>query len=78
VAICIDRCVCFGVPFARLKREAEATRARTVAQLQERIMFGQKCRMCHPYVRAMLATGETTFDRVLLPGDVPEPDGAGR
>lgn len=71
MSLCIDRCVCFGVPFARLKREAEASGARSVEGLQARVAFGRKCRMCHPYVRAMLATGETTFDRVLPPDEAP-------
>jgi bacterioferritin-associated ferredoxin len=61
----IDRCVCFGVPFARLREEAEASGARTVAELQERVTFGQKCRMCHPYTREMLRTGEVVFDRII-------------
>lgn len=63
----IDRCVCFGVPFAYLKRVADAAGAQTVEALQAHVRFGQKCRLCHPYVRRMLETGETVFHDLLPP-----------
>ena len=61
----IDRCLCFGETFADLHDVAEATGARTVAELQRHVVFGQKCALCHPYVRRMLRTGETVFDEVV-------------
>lgn len=71
----IDRCYCFGVPFVRLRAVAEATGARTVGALQGHVLFGQRCRLCHPYVRRMLRTGETVFDRIVTDADEPDPDG---
>ncbi len=65
----IDRCICFSVAFADLKTEAKASGARTVAELQEHATFGHKCKMCHPYVRTMLRTGETCFGRVIRDAD---------
>ena len=67
----IDRCMCFGVPFADLADVAEATGASTVAALQEHALFGRKCALCHPYVRRMLRTGETVFGRVVMDADEP-------
>ena len=77
----IDRCMCFGVPFADLADVAEATGADTVAGLQEHALFGQKCALCHPYVRRMLRTGETVFGQVMTdedePATPPRPEPAG-
>lgn len=61
----IDRCYCFQQTFAHLKAVAEETGASTVAELQEHEVFGENCRLCHPYVRRMLRTGEVAFDRVI-------------
>ena len=68
----IDRCFCFQAPFADLRGVAEATGAQSVAELQAHVTFGRKCRLCHPYVRRMLRTGETVFDTVVTAADEPE------
>ena len=67
----IDRCVCFNVTFADLARVAEATGAASVEALQQHRAFGQKCRLCHPYVRRMLRTGQTAFPHVVTDADEP-------
>ncbi len=61
----IDRCYCFRRTFAELKAVAEETGAATVEELQEHVSFGMNCRLCHPYVRRMLRTGETVFREVI-------------
>ena len=65
MSVHIDRCYCFQVPFTRLRDVARASGAHTIEELQEEVTFGKKCRLCHPYARRMLATGETTFREVL-------------
>ena len=71
--LAIDRCLCFGRTFAELAEVAEATGAETVAELQEHALFGRKCRLCHPYVRRMLRTGQTVFHEVVTEADEPAP-----
>lgn len=61
----IDRCVCFNVRFDTIKAEARASGAETVPALQEEIDFGRDCERCHPYIRRMLETGETTFSEII-------------
>ena len=73
----IDRCLCFGVPFATLADVAETTGAATVPELQRHVTFGRKCRLCHPYVRRTLRTGQTVFREVVTEADEPAA-GAGR
>ncbi|PSQ85079.1 MAG: (2Fe-2S)-binding protein [Bacteroidetes bacterium QS_1_65_9] len=73
----IDRCYCYEVRFTRLKRVAEETEARSVEALQEHVTFGANCRLCHPYVRRMLRTGETVFEEVIRAEDEPAHSAAG-
>lgn len=69
----IDRCLCFDRTFADLAAIAEATGAETVAELQEYVLFGRKCALCHPYVRRMLRTGQTEFAHIVTEADEPTP-----
>ena len=68
----IDRCLCFGTTFAALADVAAETGASTVPALQAHALFGQKCGLCHPYVRRMLRTGQTVFGEVVTDADEPE------
>ncbi len=68
----IDRCYCFNVSFEALKAVAVETGSRSIAELQEHREFGHQCRLCHPYVRRMLRTGEVTFDGIVVERDEPE------
>ncbi len=71
MAVHIDRCYCFGKTFAELKALADAAGAATVAELQTHAAFGQRCELCHPYVRRMLRTGETVFHEIVTAEDEP-------
>ena len=51
---------------------ADATGAETVPQLQACLTFGQKCKLCHPYARRMLRTGQTVFHQIVTEADDPE------
>jgi len=65
----IDRCYCFQQSFETLKAVAEETGADSVEALQAHVPFGENCQLCHPYVRRMLATGETVFHEILKSDD---------
>ncbi|MGV3526805.1 MAG: (2Fe-2S)-binding protein [Candidatus Sericytochromatia bacterium] len=65
MSIQIDRCLCFNQSFAALKAQALEHHCTSLEALQEVICFGKKCRLCHPYVRRMLQTGETVFHEIL-------------
>ena len=78
--ICVDRCVCFDRPFPELYGIAQKLQAAsststmpTLEELQEETEFGLACRICNPYVRRMLRTGQTTFDVLLTEVDEPRP-----
>ena len=61
----VTRCVCFGKRFAELKKLADKYDVRTIEELQRHVTFGKNCQRCHPYVKRMLATGETIFEVIV-------------
>ena len=61
----IDRCYCYQQSFAALKEIADETGADSIEALQAHVTFGENCQLCHPYVRRMLATGQTVFHEVI-------------
>lgn len=65
MSVRISRCICFEVEFSALQKISEKTGAKGIAELQEHITFGKRCRLCHPYVKRMLKTGETVFTEIL-------------
>lgn len=62
--ITVDRCLCRGVAFADLLPAARAARW-SLAQLVAETGCGDQCGLCRPYLRRMLATGETVFHELL-------------
>lgn len=60
--IMVTHCLCYNRSFAELKAIADRCGVKSIEQLQEHIDFGLNCRLCHPYVRKMLETGETVFE----------------
>ena len=79
-----EEAVCIGPPsatqsylnMATLMSTAEVAGADTVRELQEHVLFGQRCKLCHPYVRRMLRTGQTVFGEVVTEADEPAPPAA--
>jgi len=69
----IDRCFCFDRTFRELKTVADATGATSVEDIQAAVDFGHNCKLCHPYVRRMLRTGDVTFDTIVRDEDEPCP-----
>ena len=63
-ALTIDRCVCRATPFADLLPQARAA-GWTLEDLARETGCGAQCGLCRPYLRRMLATGETAFHELL-------------
>lgn len=60
----IDRCVCRNRRFAELLPLARSG-GWSLATLMQETGCGDQCGLCRPYLREMLATGETVFHRIL-------------
>jgi bacterioferritin-associated ferredoxin len=54
-------CVCHRRSFQEVREMAVDLGLATLDELVEHKVCGTGCAMCHPYVRKMLATGETAF-----------------
>lgn len=65
----IDRCYCYEKTFESLKAIADEMGTDSIEALQEHVTFGKNCRLCRPYVRRMLDTGQTVFHKVLEADD---------
>jgi len=61
----IYRCVCYDQTFEDLKVIAQRERFIKLPQLQKYCEFGNKCQLCHPYIKEMLRTGQTQFHRII-------------
>ncbi len=61
----IDRCVCRQRLFAELLPIARVG-GWTLDQLTAETGCGGQCGLCRPYLRRMLATGETIFHQILV------------
>lgn len=64
----ITRCVCMRRPFAALLPLARA-HGWDLQQLMDETGCGDECGLCRPYLRRMLATGETVFHEVITESD---------
>ena len=56
----VDRCVCHNIPFTELKRLVDAGTT-SLDQLAAAPKCCTGCGMCDPYVRLLIATGQTSF-----------------
>lgn len=62
--VLVSMCVCRSQTFAQLLPRARAS-GWGLADLIRETGCGAACGLCRPYLRRMLATGETTFRELL-------------
>jgi len=58
----VTRCVCFDVSFARMKELIDARGLQSPEELRACIQFGEKCKLCAPFVERIFESGETEFE----------------
>lgn len=62
--VTVDRCLCRATPFAALLPRAQGA-GWGLDDLVRETGCGAQCGLCRPYLRRMLATGETVFHELL-------------
>ncbi len=62
--VTVSKCLCRGVPVGELLPRARAAGWDLEALVRE-TGCGAQCGLCRPYLRRMLATGETIFHELL-------------
>lgn len=60
----VDRCICHDISFTEIQKIAQANGYTSIEEIQNAGLSTTSCKMCEPYIRAMLKTGTTSF----LPG----------
>jgi bacterioferritin-associated ferredoxin len=65
----IDRCVCMDCTLEELKELAKQ-RKLDFRGLSRATGCGMGCGLCSPYIKVMLATGETVFTEMITEADV--------
>lgn len=60
----VTQCICRRAPFDRLLPLARE-RGWALADIMRETGCGDNCGLCRPYLRRMLATGETIFSELL-------------
>ncbi len=61
----VTHCLCRREPFDQLLPRAREL-GWTLADLMRETGCGAQCGLCRPYLRRMLATGETVFTELLM------------
>lgn len=61
----ITRCVCYSVRFDELKKIADDKKITDFEALKNERTCGMRCKMCIPYIKKMLETGQTEFLELL-------------
>jgi len=57
----VDQCICHEITFSEIKKIAEEKGYSSVEEIQSAGLSSTSCKMCEPYIRTMLKTGETSF-----------------
>lgn len=57
----VDRCICHELTFTEIKQIAKERGFTSFEEIQKAGISSTSCKMCEPYVRAMLKTGKTSF-----------------
>lgn len=57
----VDRCICHEKPFKEIKKIIKEKGYNSLEEIQKAGVSSTSCKMCEPYIRAMLKTGETSF-----------------
>ncbi len=57
----VDRCICHQISFSEIKRISEERGLQSVEELRVEKVCSTNCKLCEPYIRKMLETGETSF-----------------
>lgn len=57
----VDQCICHEITFEEIKIIVKEKGYTSIEEIQEAGISSTNCKMCEPYIREMLKTGETSF-----------------
>ncbi len=60
----VTKCVCNNISFEEMKTFAVRNEIQSIEGLVNVLQVATNCRLCVPFIKKMLATGETKFEIV--------------
>lgn len=57
----VKKCICYDRSFEEIKEYAEKHDISSIAELRDRNYCSNGCRLCGPYIKKMLETGQVEF-----------------
>ena len=57
----VDQCICHEITFEEIEQIAKQKGYTTIEEIQKAGISSTSCKMCEPYIKAMLKTGKTSF-----------------
>lgn len=64
----VTRCICHQISFEEIKKISDNKEFDTVEKLRVEGICSTNCRLCEPYIKMMLKTGEVSFQPVKKTG----------
>jgi bacterioferritin-associated ferredoxin len=61
----VTKCVCYDMTFQELKEIMKKNDLKTIEELRKIKPVGTNCKLCVPYIKRMISTGETEFELIL-------------
>lgn len=61
----VNRCICHQISFSDIKTIANARGLTTVQELRAEKICSTNCRLCEPYIKMLLQSGNTSFKPIL-------------
>ncbi len=61
----ITKCICYDTTFEEMKKIMKDRNLKTLDELIMAKTVASNCRLCVPYIKKMIETGETKFDIII-------------
>lgn len=61
----ILKCICYDTTFEQMKKIMKEKNINSIEELKEIKLVASNCKLCLPYIKKMIETGQTEFDIIL-------------
>jgi bacterioferritin-associated ferredoxin len=62
----VNRCICHNISFEKIREIAVKHEIDSLDELRAMDICSTRCKLCEPYLKQMLRTGETSFEPGLI------------
>lgn len=61
----IVKCICYDTTFEEMKKIMEENNLTTIDELRKFKTIAANCKLCVPYIKRMIETGQVKFNEIL-------------